>query len=193
MNIINTLSFCRRLLGRLVRKPSKCNSFTLIDLTCWLIRLNKQTETTFSIGSHAIPQPSEKCSTWARWVSAEIYTLNNLTHKQEEARKYTFFLLSSISYHNAQNSPGNAKQFCKVFICPYLSNPFNDENFSLSKRQFLNQKIYLSALLSQQWFVSTFTSYPDTLSKVSFKRMHEIMFFEELANLLCPFLSINEK
>lgn len=186
MNIIHALSFCRRLLDRLVHKPSKYNSFPLIDLTCWLIRLNKQTETTFSLchslGSHAIPQPSEKFLTRARWVSPEINTLNDLTHKQEEARKYTFINVSSISYHNAQNSPGNAKQFCKVFIYPYLSNPFNDENFSLSKRQFLNKKIDLSALLSQQWFVSIFTSYPGTFSKVSFKRMNEIMVFEELAN-----------
>ena len=181
MNIINALSLCRRLLNRLIRKRSKCRSFTLIDLTCWLIRLNHIFIMSFTRQPCCSPTFRE-ISTWARWVSPEIYTLNNLTNKQEEARKYTFFLLSSISYHNAQNSPGNAKQFCKVFICPYLSNPFNDENFSLSYRQVLNKKIYLSALLSQQWFVSTFTSYPDTSSKVSFKRMHEIMFFEELAN-----------
>ena len=153
MTIINALSCFRRLLDKLVRKPSKCNSFTLIDLTCWLIRLNKQTEFTFSlchsIGSHAISQPSEKFLTRARWISPEINTLNNLTHKQEKAQKYTFFHVSFINQHNTQNSRGNAKQFCKVFIFPYLRKTSNDENFSLSKRQLLNQKIDLSALLSQ--------------------------------------------
>lgn len=108
-----------------------------------------------------------------------ILEMTYLTNKRQH-ENIPFFHVSSISQHNVQNSRGNAKQFCKVFICTHPCNPFNDEKLSLSKRQ---------ALIKNQ-ICQTFYPSNDLFSQLPHILKQN---FEELANQLCPFLFINEK
>ena len=54
--------------------------------------------------------------------------------------------------------PGKCKTVLQSFYMTHPSNTFNDEKFSLSKRQVLNQKLDLSALYPIR---DLFPSYPE--------------------------------